>query len=128
MGIDIKTIGKVLQEAGKIELYQQVLDMQAKLNDFQDANYDLKKEIRKLKEKLETKNKLEFKSNAYWMSEKDQKVGPFCSRCMDTDGKLIRMHKDSNNDYFQCPTCKNGIGTRKLGAVVKTNKRLDFTV
>lgn len=110
MGIDVIKIGKVLQEAGKIDLYQQVLEMQAKMNEMQENSHKLKKENRKLKEQADLKKKLKFEENALWMVEGAEKEGPFCSSCMDTDNKLIRMYKSNQEGRFHCPNCKIGIG------------------
>ncbi|MDO8507833.1 MAG: hypothetical protein Q7S53_04705 [bacterium] len=108
MGIDIKTIGKVLQEAGKIELYQQVLEMQAKMNEMQDSNYELKKENRKLKEDLELKNSLEFDHGCYWINRvedgEETKEGPFCPHCWDKDKVALRM-KDLGGGDYHCHEC-----------------------
>jgi hypothetical protein len=49
----------------------------------------LEEENRALKQKLATKERLVFRKNAYWMGDE----GPFCSRCWDTDAKLVRLHR-----------------------------------
>lgn len=112
IGFDqIKTIGKVLQEAGKIEQYKQILEVQEQLLAFQKRIIELERENSGLKESLETKKKLEYKNNSYWTKEGEKDVGPFCSHCWEADHKLIRMHPDGNPAFSSCPHCKNSVQT-----------------
>ena len=101
---NLKTIGNVLQEVGKIELYQQLLEFSATLLKFQHENSELNKEIEVLKEKLKIRDMLYFDNNAYWTEP--NKDGPFCCRCWDKNKDIIRM-QNNNNIYFTCPECKN---------------------
>ena len=52
---ELKSVGKVLQEAGKIEQYQQILEIQEKLLEQQRHIFDLENENRGLKEKINVK-------------------------------------------------------------------------
>lgn len=104
---ELKSIGKVLQEAGKIDLYQQILNVQQQLLEMQNRIASLDKENKELKEKLEIKDSLIFENNAYWLEKDDKKDGPFCSCCWDNDRKPIRMQPCGNPAYFDCPKCKN---------------------
>jgi hypothetical protein len=104
---ELKAIGKTLQEAGKIELYGQVLGVQEKLMEIQKRLFTLENENRQLKEKLEIKGSLFFENNAYWTKEGDNKNGPYCSCCWDNDKKVIHMQPCGNPAYFDCPKCRN---------------------
>lgn len=104
---ELKSIGKVLQEAGKIDLYQQILDVQQQLLEMQNRISFLDKENKELKEKLETRDSLIFEKNAYWLEVDGKKDGPLCSCCWDDDRKTIRMQPCGNPAYFDCPKCKN---------------------
>jgi hypothetical protein len=109
MGIydGLKDAAKVLQESGKIEQYRQILDAQEKMLEMQKRIGDLEVDNKDLREKLESKGKLKFEKNAYWIREEKGADGPFCSRCWDADKQLIRMQPCGNPAYFDCPNCKN---------------------
>ena len=110
MGIfdDLKSAAKILQEAGKIEQYEKILEVEKELLEMQKKIKDLEEENGELKEKLKIKEKIFYENNAYWIkNEKDEKDGPFCSRCWDKERDLIRMHPLGNPAYHYCPECKN---------------------
>ncbi|MFA5393697.1 MAG: hypothetical protein WC081_02780 [Candidatus Ratteibacteria bacterium] len=104
---ELKTIGKVLQEAGKIELYQQILEVQNKLIEMQKKIIDLENKNRELKDELTLKKNLIFERNAYWVKRgNDEKDGPFCSHCYDDCNKLIRMRTGNYEfGWAYCPKC-----------------------
>ena len=104
---ELKSIGKVLQEAGKIELYQQILEVQEKLLEMQKKISDLENENKELKEKLEIKDLLIFEKNSYWIEKEGKKDGPYCSCCWDDGKKTIRMQPCGNPAFYDCPKCSN---------------------
>lgn len=100
-----KDVANVLREAGKIEEYKTILDLQGKLQEMQNTIFELEKENRNLKEKFEIKEKLVYRNNSYW-NEED---GPFCSRCFEKNKNLLRMHYGVGDNYAHCPECKASI-------------------
>lgn len=104
---ELKSVAGVLQEAGKIEQYRQILDAQQKLLEMQKRISDLEGENKELSEKLKTQESLVFEKNAYWLEKDGGKDGPYCSCCWDDDKKTIRMQPCGNPAYFDCPKCKN---------------------
>lgn len=109
MGImnDIQAIGKILQKAGNIKLYEQLLAIQEKTLETMEENKNLKEEIEKLKEKLRIKDSVIFKHDACWIKDKNGKVkdGPFCSKCYESSEKLIHLIGCLNPSYSMCPQC-----------------------
>ncbi|RFB14712.1 hypothetical protein DZB84_14800 [Bacillus sp. HNG] len=99
---DIKSIAEVVQKADNIELYGKILNLQAEAMDMTQKLNELKEENKALKEKLETKGKLTFKNQMYFLDEDSE---PFCSSCWDVKSKLVRLHGDGES-WFQCPSCK----------------------
>ena len=73
---ELKSVAGVLQEAGKIEQYRQILDAQKELLEMQKRISDLESENKSLKEKLEIKDTLIFERNAYWVEKDAKKDGP----------------------------------------------------
>jgi regulator of replication initiation timing len=103
---ELKSIGKVLQEAGKIDLYRQILEIQEKLLEMQRKISDLEIENQDLRGKLELKERLHFERNAYWIVDGKSENGPFCSKCKDSEGKLVRMRVGKYNfGWAYCPNC-----------------------
>ncbi len=104
---ELKSIGKTLRQADKIEQYQQILDIQKKLLEMQKKIAELENENKELKEELKLKEDLIFERNAYWIKkESSEKDGPFCSVCWDSDRKLIRLRKGNYaHGWAICPKC-----------------------
>ncbi len=106
------TIGKVLQEAGKIELYAEVLGMQEKLLEMQKRIFELDTENKELRQKLELQESLVYENNSYWVSKDGKNDGPFCSRCWDVEKNIVRIKQITNNPSFhRCPECKTMVQT-----------------
>jgi hypothetical protein len=104
---ELKSVAGVLQEAGKIEQYRQILDAQKELLEMQKRISDLESDNKSLKEKLEIKDSLIFDRNAYWIEKNSKKDGPFCSCCWDDNRKTVRMQPCGNPAFYSCPKCTN---------------------
>lgn len=89
-----ETVG-LIQKVDNIDLYRRMVELQTEV-------YSVIEENRALKEKLATREKLTFRRNCYWIGDD----GPFCSRCWDVDGKLVRLHlKTALRLPPECPSC-----------------------
>lgn len=87
-------------------------DLKIKINDLysenlklKEDNFRLKKEIGDFRKNEETSRKLRFENNHYFIGS----VGPYCTKCWDSDYKLIRIHKGSlfnGLQSYSCPNCK----------------------
>ncbi len=106
---ELKSVAGVLQEAGKIEQYRQILDAQKELLEMQKRISDLELDNKDLKDKLQTKDSLTFENNAYWINKDGKKDGPFCSCCWDDHNKTIRVQPAGNPAFCTCPKCKNTV-------------------
>lgn len=110
MGVidNLKTIGSTLQKANKIEEYAQILEVQQQLLDMQKQIQDLESANRKLKEQIEIRDSLSIDRGAYWRLVGEEKAGPYCTRCYDVDGKLVRLTVTDRGRYWAtCPNCKS---------------------
>jgi len=111
---EVHLIGKALQEAGKIDLYQKLLAILKRDLELQEENQKLKETIKHLSEELQTKGALRFDNNAYFLMLKSgQKEGPFCSACWDSKKTLVRLH--DLGDCECCPSCRYYGATSKRG-------------
>lgn len=126
MGIidEIKSVATTIQQIDNIDLYRQILNLQADVMEIMEENSRLKGENIELREKLRLKNELKFEHEAYWLEKPDKsKDGPFCSKCWDSNQKLIRMLRVDvppgyeNNPYvhnlYKCPECS--ISIKRIG-------------
>jgi len=103
--INIKDLWNVFNEAGKIEEYQKILDLIDSQFKLRERIEELKRENLTLQNKLEIKENLEFRNNAYYLKNGD---GPFCQACWDDKEKLIRiLPTNSYNNFYDCHICKN---------------------
>lgn len=101
---EVKNIAYVLKEAWKIDEYSKILELQQQLLDMQNTISELHKDNKDLRDKFDFKWKLIYKNNARYNWED----WPFCSRCWDKNKELIRIiSRGINNDYADCPECKN---------------------
>lgn len=107
MGIlDLNTIKEALQISGKIEFYPQILEAQEKLLEQQKRIIDLESENRGLKDKLNLKRSLIHKGEVYYIKVGESDDGPFCTKCHDVDGKLVRLNKmHTELGKHRCPNC-----------------------
>ena len=116
MGIidDVKSVTKVIQQIDNVELYRQILDLQAEIMNLVDEN-------RNLKETLKTKESLVFEHNAYWKKAQDgtRSDGPFCSRCWDKENQPVRMLVIDSR-WHECPSCKEPVNTSGRGDATVT--------
>lgn len=121
----LKTAGKVLQEAGKIEQYQQILDAQQRMLEMLATISELTEENRILKQQLSARDAMFYENNAYWSKPNDDKSdGPFCSRCWDVDGKTVRLKPGINNPAFSsCPGCNTQFQTDSSYKPIFTSRR-----
>lgn len=111
----LKLAAKALKESGKIELRNQIVDVQEKLLEMQEKIRVQDNEIRELKEKLKIKGDVFFENNACWIKKKDSsKDGPFCSGCWDNEDKkqLIHLHQVQER-IWRCPLCNVEVLTMK---------------
>jgi cell division protein FtsB len=120
----IKAIAGVAKDAGKIELFSQVIDLQqsiveaiAENTSLVQINADLTREVNRLREDLDRLKRSRddraafvFKGDVYWRGEGSNEEGPFCPKCLDADEKPIRMI-DRKNGYTCCVHCNFSIST-----------------
>ena len=102
----IKDAVKLAQKLGNVEIAQALIDTQQAALDLMGENQSLRGEVARLKEALELQGTVKYNGGAYW-SENGDRDGPFCTKCWEVDGKLVRM-KHTEDQWFKCPNCKIG--------------------
>lgn len=111
---DLKTVGKTLQEIGRLEQYDQILEARKQLLEMQEEINELRASNADLRDKLKKKGKLVKDSFVYFLIENDKKEGPFCTRCWEKDQNLITLQKNKVGHWnFMCPECNNKVTYRE---------------
>lgn len=103
--VDLKLIATALKEAGRADLQVQILELAEKLREKEDRIQTLDREVRSLRETGDLKARVRAQDEMYFVRQDDGRDdGPFCTRCYDTDGKLIRLQV-ADWDQPKCPKC-----------------------
>lgn len=110
-----KAVAAFAQQSGKLEITQQVIELQQTLLALIGQNTELTAEVASLKQELREREASQqqaeefvFDRQCYWRVIEGGTDGPYCSRCFDADDKAVRMH--ANNDgVVGCPACKTRV-------------------
>jgi hypothetical protein len=104
----VKDAVKLAQQIDNIELYRQILNLQAEIQSQFNENLILKQQIADLKEELKIRGSLRFDDGQYLLkTDSGSEDGPFCSICWDVDHRLVRMVRGGYEDGFFCQYCSN---------------------
>lgn len=79
-------------------------EMQARYIAVCDENNLLKMQISEMEDILYLAKNLTFDGTCYWLNTGTIRQGPFCQRCYNRDGALLRL--DTQNGEWICPICK----------------------
>jgi hypothetical protein len=109
MGIvdQFKELAALAQKVQNIELYKKLVSFQSEMFALQEENRDLKESIRQLQEKLNLKAKVVWQRPFYWMQDGDERDGPYCQKCYDSEGKLVRLQRRESGTEWDCLQCKS---------------------
>ncbi len=88
------------------ELTSSLVDTQIELANIQQLLHDKDNEVKALKSQIATKQNMEWESPYYWLKEGDNKDGPYCQKCYDSENKLIHL-QGNGHGYWECKECKN---------------------
>jgi hypothetical protein len=102
----LKNVARLAQEVGKMDLYQQAVELQVQVRAQQKLT-DAERLVADLREALRIRGILTFRAGVYFSRAGDgPEDGPFCSRCWDADQVLI--HVDRPDRHYYCRNCKTG--------------------
>jgi len=100
------------------ELQQKLMELREEALALQEENLNLRMHIQELEQKASSRDEIFFEGEAYWRKHVNGnggggKDGPFCQKCFDTQGKLVRLqsatHMVACRDWL-CVVCKTGYG------------------
>lgn len=105
----IKDSGASLEQAEvklKIaELISALADAKIELATIQGMLLEKDHEIVELVRLLDQKTNVKWEKPYYWLVDGEEKDGPFCQNCYDTENKLVRL-QGGGQDYWHCHSCK----------------------
>src|SRR5208282_282335 len=112
-----KVIYELAKKGMTIELREKLMELREEAVDMQEEIVTLRKRVLELEEKLAKQNELLFEDGLYWLKKDDgTKEGPFCQKCHDADGKMVRLSKGMTGGYgseWNCTVCHGGFGKYK---------------
>ena len=104
----VRVLTNLAKEAGKVELREKIVELVGQLNEVVADNSELRRRIEDLETRAQIKSSLQFRRFSYWTGESDsEENGPYCTKCWDVDGKLVRMLQPFSTDFGgrNCPNC-----------------------
>lgn len=67
--------------------------------------------IHEMERQLKVKSTLIYEPPAYWTEENGRRDGPFCQRCYDAEGKLVRLQESNGVRALACRSCSSAYRT-----------------
>ena len=120
----IKAIAGVVKDAGKIDAYSEVINLQQTLLELIGQNTQAAEEnsrltrelvsardkVASLEAQISQRTEMVFEQNVYWrMASGSTKEGPFCPRCLDGSGTAARLIDRSDDHWWRCAVCDSSI-------------------
>ena len=100
------------------ELQQKLMELREEALALQEENLNLRMHIQELEQKASRREEIVFEGEAYWRKQTNgngegHRDGPFCQKCYDIQGKLVRLQNATHivacRDWL-CVVCKTGYG------------------
>lgn len=107
-----KEIGELITCGDEAQARKLLMEVQSRCIALQDEMKMLRTRLRQMEEILHLARNLYPEHGFYWLKSNGLRLGPFCPRCFDIDGALIKLEKCGPS--LGCPYC--GELFRKPGA------------
>lgn len=101
-----KDIIELLKKGSTIEAQEKIMELREGALALQEENIKLKERISELESELNKKKEMQWEAPFYWVVVDKTKEGPFCQKCYDSDGKIIRLQKIEEGNWH-CKLCNN---------------------
>lgn len=99
-----KDIVDLMKKGATVEAQEKIMELREAVIELQDQNLALRQRLAELDAEIKLKRDTEFDGAAYWCVEEGTRSGPYCQRCCDADGKLVRLQ--DYGDVWYCLHCK----------------------
>lgn len=101
-----KDIDDLFAKGRRDEARHLLMEMQARYIAVCDENSTLRMQVHEFEDILYLSRNLVFDGACYWLIAGGVKQGPFCQRCYNRDGALIRLDADPAGDgRWRCVSC-----------------------
>ena len=112
-----RTAFDIAKKAQSVELQGELMAMREDYNALHEEKLGLQERVKALEEQLRVVKSLEYRAPAYYRKlENGGEDGPFCQRCWDADGVLMRQHVSKHPrtgaTVYRCKQCQLE-GTRR---------------
>lgn len=102
----VKVAGDAVEAVRSAELNAKFAEVRMEMAKLAEENAGLRDELTRLRETTRLREALEFRDDVYWLSRADgESDGPYCQRCWDGSGKLVRL-TDGGPNRWGCTVCK----------------------
>ena len=99
-----KEIADLVKKLGNVDLYRKIVELEGEIIELSGQNNQLVEKTRELEQALKIKEGLVFLKSVYWLEDEESRDGPYCQRCYDVTGKLVRLQPW--DDQWTCFECK----------------------
>ncbi|MFC3717524.1 hypothetical protein ACFONC_15335 [Luteimonas soli] len=88
------------------DLIGTLADTRVQLAEIKEALLERDEKITSLETALNTRANLSYEAPYYWEMKGEERVGPYCQKCYDVDGKLVRLQgSTSTRGWWHCHSC-----------------------
>ena len=104
----VQDIVDLFKKGATIEAQEKIMKFREAALQLQEENLKLKEKIRELEQQQEIKDSLVWDGSVYWRQTGNQREGPYCPTCYDSNSKHIRLqeHQDVADPDWFCGVCK----------------------
>jgi len=107
----ISTIADLYKKGSNIEAEHKLMEIREAFLELKEENLELRTQLHAFREAQSVEQKLTFDEPFYYLIEGENAEGPYCQRCHDADGKLIRLIAKPRWDAsHHCRECKESYG------------------
>jgi len=114
----IKKASDLAVNARNVELQGAVLEIKREVLQLKEQNLQLRERNAELERRKV--QPVVYKQPSYFQAKEDgTEDGPFCQRCFDVDGKLVRTHDGEHyiaGPYRECKQCNTIVYTKEAAA------------
>ena len=113
-----EAISEIEQKTKSLELMESIVNAKSNIIELKSALTDKDEEILKLKDELKLQKEIKYEPPLYWHDTAEGREGPYCQKCYDNDGKLIRLQvQDHEHDgSWGCKVCNSYYSTKEYSA------------
>jgi hypothetical protein len=83
-----KEIIDLIKKGSTIDAQEKIMELRERSIELQEENFQLRDELRELKGKLAERESLTFIGQVYYSGNAENRDGPFCQKCHDSESKL----------------------------------------